>query len=426
MSAPRCSVVVSSRDRRRSLALLLEALALQTLPAGTFEVIVVLDGACDDSADLLEHWAERGMLQLRPRTQAHAGRAAARNAGAALARAPVIVFLDDDVVPAPDALERHVAWHAAGEPIAVLGDYALADRHRSFARLASWAAWEERFHVRAAPGHLPSYRDFAGGHVSVRRTDFQRAAGFDPAFRGYGGEDYDLGHRLMKIGVRLVADRRIRAAHHHAVSGTRLVRAARDEAHGDVLLATRHPELRRDLRVMAPADGAARLFRAVAFGLPLLGDPVAALLRLLLPVCELLRLRRAWLGLFAALRTYAYSRGLCDRLGRIGRLRELRRTAPPLPVVTLDVTHGVPRQLPPLPTTGPFAVRVRIEGRDLGAIAIRRLDDEPRRRLAREIVAQLALPLLFDATVRAHAGTAGWGRAAAATAERRGVLVAAG
>ena len=53
----------------------------------------------------------------------HAGRAAAKNLAVMLARAPVVLFFDDDDRAAPDYLERHLAGHEAqpGEAVAVLG-----------------------------------------------------------------------------------------------------------------------------------------------------------------------------------------------------------------------------------------------------------------------------------------------------------------
>src|SRR6266498_3763264 len=99
MTGPGISVVIPTYDRCEALARTLGALARQTLPAKDFEVVVVVDGSRDDTRAVLE------MLEtpfaLRWLWQENLGRSAARNAGIRAARADVVVFVDDDVEPAP-------------------------------------------------------------------------------------------------------------------------------------------------------------------------------------------------------------------------------------------------------------------------------------------------------------------------------------
>jgi glycosyltransferase involved in cell wall biosynthesis len=90
------------RNGTRSLPALLDALAAQTLPAHAVEVVVVDDASTDGTAALVA--ADRSARLVRlPR---RAGSYAARNHGAAVARAPVLAFTDADCRPAPDWLER--------------------------------------------------------------------------------------------------------------------------------------------------------------------------------------------------------------------------------------------------------------------------------------------------------------------------------
>src|SRR6187455_3008025 len=77
------SVIVPTWQRRASVARLLEALTRQTLEPGAFEVIVVVDGSTDGTVELLA--AGWRPLQLLVHRQDNSGRAAACNAGLALA-----------------------------------------------------------------------------------------------------------------------------------------------------------------------------------------------------------------------------------------------------------------------------------------------------------------------------------------------------
>ena len=115
---PDVSVVVPTYNRRASVDRLLRALAEQTYPSERFEVLVIDDGSTDGTADHVR--LLRPQYELRLLMQAHQGPAEARNLGVAMAAAPLILFLDDDVVPDPNLMALHVATHAAEGPAAVV------------------------------------------------------------------------------------------------------------------------------------------------------------------------------------------------------------------------------------------------------------------------------------------------------------------
>jgi GT2 family glycosyltransferase len=51
----------------------------------------------------------------------------------------------------------------------------------------------------AAPGPFP-WKYFITGNISVKCSDLRNAGGFDMAIDRYGGEDTEMGYRLMKAG----------------------------------------------------------------------------------------------------------------------------------------------------------------------------------------------------------------------------------
>src|SRR5690348_4591715 len=99
--APAVSVVVPTVDRVQLLTRCLRGLAAQQ--DVDFEVLVVNDGHPGIVAVLAE-WA--GRLPLRPLQIAARGAAAKRNAGWRQARAPIVVFTDDDCEPTPGWLRE--------------------------------------------------------------------------------------------------------------------------------------------------------------------------------------------------------------------------------------------------------------------------------------------------------------------------------
>jgi len=116
---PDVSVVIPVLGDAERLALCLDALDRQTLPAARFEVIVVdnaRDGDAAIAAVVAAH-APRARLLHEPRP----GSYAARNRGIADARGAIVAFTDADCVPRPDWLERGVAALSANPGIGLVG-----------------------------------------------------------------------------------------------------------------------------------------------------------------------------------------------------------------------------------------------------------------------------------------------------------------
>src|SRR3954451_19883813 len=97
----RISVVVTTYQREALLRQVLERLDAQT--ADDFEVIVAVDAKQQDVSG----------IAARVVHPTHPGVSAARNAGWRAAEAPLVLFLGDDMLPAPDLVARHLALHAA-------------------------------------------------------------------------------------------------------------------------------------------------------------------------------------------------------------------------------------------------------------------------------------------------------------------------
>lgn len=104
MTDPLVSVVVPTYRRAASLDRLLAGLARQR-GAPSFEVLVVDNDPARSARAVVVAWARRGLMIPEPDlAESTPGAAAARNTGLRRARAPIVAFLDDDVVPAPDWL----------------------------------------------------------------------------------------------------------------------------------------------------------------------------------------------------------------------------------------------------------------------------------------------------------------------------------
>ena len=109
------SVIIPHYNDPDSLARVVAAVRAQE-GVGEVEIIVADDGSADDSEQVAEEFSDR--LAIRYRYQEDRGfRAAeARNMGAAIARAPILVFVDSGTLAGPDLLAGHLRCQAEHRP----------------------------------------------------------------------------------------------------------------------------------------------------------------------------------------------------------------------------------------------------------------------------------------------------------------------
>lgn len=185
---PQVSVIIPTFNRRRDLAKALASLRAQKPKSLRFEVLVVDDGGSDGSFAWLQQQARRWKA-LRVLRQENAGPGVARNLGAREAKAPLLAFLDDDAIAAPDWLASSVA--------------ALA-RHRD------WDGFEGAVlpQVEAPPAlFVHQVANTKGSqwltcNLWMRRAAFLKLKGFDPRYR-WIREHTELAFRALDQGLKL-------------------------------------------------------------------------------------------------------------------------------------------------------------------------------------------------------------------------------
>ncbi len=177
---PVVSVIVPTRNRRELLERKLRALESEPLD---FEVIVVADACTDDTEKFLAGYQPPYRFTWTTGPGLHA--ATARNIGASRAIGEVLLFSDDDVVPAP-------GWVADNRRLHENPGFVGLSRQRLPAHVP----------VGDALGAVHGWWNTNGRSTSLRAELFREVGGYDPAFSTYGGEDPDLGWRLKLAGAR--------------------------------------------------------------------------------------------------------------------------------------------------------------------------------------------------------------------------------
>ncbi len=206
---PGISVIIPTYRRRASLERVLEAVSSQVYPRPLIEVLVICDGDVDGSAAAVR--GHRYPVSVQVFEQPNQGPAAARNLGLRHSRGPFVLFLDDDVVPAPCLVAEHARAHQMSADLVVIGPLLAPVGLR-----APWVRWEtltleEQYEAMEARRFEPTPRQFHTGNASVRLEHLRRAGGFNVNFRR--GEDVELGFRLYQLGLRFVFHRAAAASH---------------------------------------------------------------------------------------------------------------------------------------------------------------------------------------------------------------------
>lgn len=246
---PSISVVVPTYGRSRILENLLAALDRQTLAKNRYEVVVVDDGTVPP----IEIDASAHAYSITLLRQPNAGPGAARNFAFEHARAPLVLILNDDAVPAPDLLAGHLEAHRNAPPkTAILGAFPFtANSMRSpFVQLLEKTSLLFDY-VRMKDRGTYGWRNFWTCNLSLPLAALREVGGFDGAtFREAICEDVELGYRLERLGWRVHYRADLVCEHEHVVTPrgyfARAVRlgvnsALMYEKHRDPALFPMHP-----------------------------------------------------------------------------------------------------------------------------------------------------------------------------------------
>jgi N-acetylglucosaminyl-diphospho-decaprenol L-rhamnosyltransferase len=225
--SPAVSVIVLNFNGRSWLGPCLTAVQAQ-IDSPPYEIIVADNGSSDDSlAFVASAFPTVRIIDNRR----NLGFAAGNNAAARAARGDLLVFLNNDTIPAANWLSRlHAAYVAAPAPALVTSRLVFMDRpdlvdSAGDGYLRAGGAYK-RGHGRAAheAGQSGEVFGACGAAFMIERTFFDRLGGFDARFFMVY-EDVDLSYRARLAGGRCwyAADAVVR----HAGSAT-LGRASRN------------------------------------------------------------------------------------------------------------------------------------------------------------------------------------------------------
>jgi glycosyltransferase involved in cell wall biosynthesis len=244
--SPSFSIIVPTYQRRDTVCEAVTAFGRMKYD-GPVEILVVIDGSTDGTRAALERHDCSFPLRVVEQP-AKRGQAAARNRGARVATGDILLFLDDDMICAPDLVQQHALLLSEGAD-AVTGEIPIhQDSKPSLVadRLALAASWPRT-------GRASAF-DVYSGNLSVRKSVFDELGGFDEDLRA--GEDLELGIRLIdRFDVR--HNSAAIAWQTNLISPIEHMKRARKLAAADLRLIAKHHQIAAELLAHrgAPVEG---------------------------------------------------------------------------------------------------------------------------------------------------------------------------
>lgn len=185
---PDVTIIIPTCHRPVALDACLRLLLPQVPAGGAAEILVCDDSRTPETQEMLGRSFPSVRRIIGPRN----GPGANRNAGACEARGRWLVFLDDDVLPAPELLPAYLGAirdaRADGRILFVGATHPSGGQSKSL-------LWESP-HYHEGDGLPPSC------NFGIRKDVFLANGGFDERFR-YSFEDMEFFARLERVGIRM-------------------------------------------------------------------------------------------------------------------------------------------------------------------------------------------------------------------------------
>ena len=318
------SAIIPTYNRVSLLRRTLPTILNQEFPAQQCEIILVVDGSSDGTADFLR--GLRSECSLRIIEQPHLGRAAACNVGIRSARGKLVLLLDDDLLCSPQLLKDHVAAHTGAAPSVVFGPV-LIDASSPPSLVADLQRRScERWLNRLQQQGRTKWPDDAilFSNSSVPTKVLIDCGGFDETYiRSH--EEVDMGLRLWGQGLQFRFKPTAVVREVYVKSVRQFLSDAEFYGKNEVRLSRKHPAWRpyTDISALSQDGCFKRIIRRVLIRVPW---PAEAILALATAVCQRLRfisaIRRlglralAWRRQLRQLRAAAQEAGSCSKLYR--------------------------------------------------------------------------------------------------------------
>jgi len=242
------TVVVPTYNRSEMLARAVRGLLDQSASPDSYEVVVVDDGATDDTPQVVEQ-VGAPEARLRYFRQENRGPAAARNLGVGEAKGDIVLFTGDDCLPDRDLVQEHLKAHEEAGDVGVLGHVTWHPEVQLTPFMAFLESGPQFGFGRIEDPENVSIWHFYTANCSIRRHWVEEVGGFDEDFKHAAFEDAELAYRMQQRGLRIVYRPSGRTYHHHATTFEQHLARQRVCGRSAAIFWRKHPELKIELGI---------------------------------------------------------------------------------------------------------------------------------------------------------------------------------
>jgi GT2 family glycosyltransferase len=215
------SIVIITYNRPDDVLLLLRNITEQDDAERLLESVIIIDNDSQASYEPVLHF-----IDLNPQipfryvhSAVNLGVAAGRNKAIALAKAPIIVTIDDDAYfKFPDSLKQIVRLfesnHARDNHI---GAFCFKVFYGSTGELQANAFPHKQFATYKDKQHFFTYYFIGCGHAILKEV--YDTTGLYPTDFFYGMEEYDLGYRILDAGYKIAYNDSVSIIHNESPTG---------------------------------------------------------------------------------------------------------------------------------------------------------------------------------------------------------------
>ena len=182
IETPSASVIIVTYNHSILLLKNLDSLNKQTV--SDFEIIIIDNNEKIDIFPLIKKYPIN-YVKLKK----NYGLSFARNIGIKLARGEIVIFLDDDAIPASDFVEQHIKAYQINDIIGLRGK-AIPTNNKNIYNHFS-------YHYNYGNKTIPYYINLEG-NSSFKKEELSNIGGFNPKLEGAGGyEGLELTYRIL-------------------------------------------------------------------------------------------------------------------------------------------------------------------------------------------------------------------------------------
>jgi glycosyltransferase involved in cell wall biosynthesis len=215
------TIVIPTYNGAHKIHHLLHALVDQTYK--TFKVVVVIDGSQDETEVAILPFKDK--LAIDVLYQENQGRSGAKNSGAYRAQNGLVIFYDDDMIPHPTSVEKHVRFHVNREG-AVLGGNAVENVSSSKTDFQNYKAflatkWARQYDSEVI--QLGKQNLFlTAANCSMSKDTFNSVGGFNNNLKD--AEDFDFAMRAVLKNIPVFFAVNNMATHNDPINCVRYIR----------------------------------------------------------------------------------------------------------------------------------------------------------------------------------------------------------